>query len=60
MGSGNTPVRDRRPCSLEDLSGLTAKVTADGPNDFDYKLTNDSAGTDRSRGSGDGRGKVRN
>jgi hypothetical protein len=44
----------------EDFSGLTAKVTPDGPNDFDYKLTKDSAGTDRSRGSGDGRGKVRN
>ena len=44
----------------EDFSGLTAKITAEGPNDFDYKLTKDSAGTDRSRGSGDGGGKVRN
>jgi len=43
----------------EDFSRLTAKVTADGPNDFDFKLTKDNAGTDRSRGSGDGRGKVR-
>ena len=43
----------------EDFSRLTAKVTADGPNDFDFKLTTDSAGTDRSRGSGDGRVKVR-
>ena len=44
----------------EDFSGLTAKVTADGPNDFDFKLTKDNAGTDRTRGSSDGRGKVRN
>jgi hypothetical protein len=44
----------------EDSSRLTAKVTADGPNDYDFKLTTDNAGADRSRGSGDGRGKVRN
>ena len=36
----------------EDFSGLTAKVTADGPNDFEFKLTKDSTGTDRPRGSG--------
>jgi hypothetical protein len=41
----------------EDFSGLTAKVTADGPNDFDFKLTKDDASTDRSRGSGAGRVK---
>ena len=43
----------------EDFSGLTAKVTADGPNDFDFKLTPESGGADRSRGSGDGRVKGR-
>jgi hypothetical protein len=41
----------------EDLSGLKAKVTADGPNDFDYELKKGGPGTDRSRGSGDGRAK---
>jgi hypothetical protein len=41
----------------EDFSGLTAKVTADGPNDFDLKLTKDDASTDRSRGPGAGRVK---
>jgi hypothetical protein len=40
----------------EDFSGLTAKVTAAGPNDFDFKLTKDGASTDRSRGLGAGRG----
>ena len=44
----------------EDLSKLTAKVTADGPNDFEFKLTTDSARVDRSQGSGEGRNKVRN
>ena len=43
----------------EDLSLLTAKVTADGPNDFDFKLTKEGASTDRSKGSGTGRVKVR-
>jgi hypothetical protein len=43
----------------EDFSGLTAKVTADGPNDFDFKLTKDDARTDRSPGPGAGRIKGR-
>jgi hypothetical protein len=43
----------------EDFSGLTAKVTADGPNDFDFKLTKDDASADRSRGPGAGRVKGR-
>jgi hypothetical protein len=41
----------------EDCSGLKAKVTADGPNDFDFKLTKDDPSTDRSRGPGAGRVK---
>jgi hypothetical protein len=40
----------------EDLSRLTAKVTATGPNDFDFKLTKGDATSDRSRGSGSERG----
>jgi hypothetical protein len=44
----------------EDFSRLTAKVTAAGPNDFDFKLTKDDASTDRSRGPGAGRDKGSN
>jgi hypothetical protein len=42
----------------EDLSGLTAKVTAAGPNDFDFKLTKGDTTTDGSRGSGSERGRA--
>jgi hypothetical protein len=41
----------------EDFSGLKAKVTADGPNDFDFKLTKDDPSTDRSPGPVAGRVK---
>jgi hypothetical protein len=43
----------------EDFSGLTAKVTADGPNDFDFKLNKESASKGRSPGQGAGRVKGR-
>lgn len=34
----------------EDASGLTAKVTPEGPNDFDFKLTKGEAKADAPRG----------
>jgi Carboxypeptidase regulatory-like domain len=43
----------------EDFSGLKAKVMADGPNDFDFKLTKDDPSADRSLGPGAGRVKGR-
>jgi hypothetical protein len=43
----------------EDASDLKAKVTAAGPNDFDFKLTKDDAATGRPRGQGSGPPKVR-
>jgi hypothetical protein len=42
----------------EDSSGLKAKVTAAGPNDFDFKLTKDDAATGRPGGQGRGPAKV--
>jgi hypothetical protein len=42
----------------EDLSKLTAKVTAAGPNDFNFNLTKGDTTTDRSRGSDPERGKT--
>jgi hypothetical protein len=43
----------------EDSSDLKAKVTAAGPNDFDFKLTKDDAATRRPGGQGSGPAKVR-
>lgn len=42
----------------EDTSNLTAKVTASGPNDFDFKLTKGDAVSDQPRATGSGPAKV--
>jgi hypothetical protein len=43
----------------EDSSDLKAKVTPEGPNDFDFKLTKGESGTATQRGTGRGPAKVR-
>jgi hypothetical protein len=43
----------------EDTSELKAKVTAAGPNDFDFKLTKGEGAAETKRGTGSGSSKVR-
>ena len=50
-GSSRKPVVPQKYLD-EDASGLTATVTSDGPNDFDFKLTRDDATPQGSRGTG--------